>query len=154
MPNSINFAEAGLWRSSRERRATDRLISNPLFGLSAIRQNKATRFDIRNKLLRTMSFMSLSLRQFEVTQSLDDGTTNVSHPLAFAVTLADNKTFHYGDAMKQPDKSSFIKAMIKEADDLTNSGVWFLRRRLEVSNKHVIQPYGALNGREHPMGES
>jgi hypothetical protein len=37
MPNSINFAEAGLRRSSRERRATDRLISNPFFGLSAIR---------------------------------------------------------------------------------------------------------------------
>jgi hypothetical protein len=73
-----------------------------------------------------MSFMSLKLKEHDSTQTLDDGTVNVSHPLAFPVTLADNETFHYGDAMKQPNKSSFIKAMIKEADDPTNSGVWIL----------------------------
>jgi hypothetical protein len=60
--------------------------------------------------------MSLQLRQHESTQILDDGTANFCHPLAFVTTLADNETFHFGDAMKQPDKSSFIKAMIKETD--------------------------------------
>jgi hypothetical protein len=96
--------------------------------------------------------MSLSLRQFEATQSLDDGTTNVSLPLAFAATLADNETFHFGDAMKQPDKSSFIKAMIKEADDLTKSGVWVLRRRSEVCNKHVICAIWSFKRKRAPDG--
>jgi hypothetical protein len=126
MPESINFAEAGLRRSSRQRKPTDHLISNQHFGLGAVRKNRANRFDIRTKLLRAMSFMSLQIHHREFTQMLDDGTANFSHPLAFATTLADNETFHYGDAMKQPNKSSFLHAMIKEVNDLSNSGVWIL----------------------------
>jgi hypothetical protein len=57
--------------------------------------------------------------------------------LAFA-TLADNETFHYGDAMKQPDISSFITAMVKEADDLTKTGVWVLQRHSKISNHNLI----------------
>jgi hypothetical protein len=86
MPEPINFSEAGLQRS-QIRKPTDRLISNPLFGLSAIRTNKRNRFDIRTRLLQTMSFMSLQLRQHESTQILDDGTTNFCHPLASILAM-------------------------------------------------------------------
>jgi hypothetical protein len=85
-----------------------------------------------------MSFMSLQLRHHESTQTLDDGTANFSHPLAFAMTLANNKSFHYGDAMKQPDKSSFLKDMINEVNNLSNLGVWML-----FHGEHFWETYGS-----------
>jgi hypothetical protein len=96
--------------------------------------------------------MSLQLRQHESIQLLDDGTTNVCHPLAFATTLADNETFHYGDTMKQPDKSSFIHAMIKEVDDLSNSGVWILRKRSDIGNHKPIRAIWSFKCKRAPDG--
>jgi hypothetical protein len=81
--------------------------------------------------------MSIKLKQHKSTQTKDDGTVNFIHPLAFA-TLADNETFHYGDAMNQHDISSFITAMVKEADDLTKTGVWVLQRHSKISYHNLI----------------
>jgi hypothetical protein len=75
---------------------------------------------------------------------------NFFHPLAFAATLADNETFHYGDAMKQPDKSSFLKAMIKEVDVLTQSGVWTLRKCSEIRHHKPIHAIWSFKWKRAP----
>lgn len=134
MPEPVNFQEAGLRRSTRTRKPTERLLESHLFGLSAIRPRKTQRFNLRKTILRTMSFASLQIQHHDSIRSLDDGTMNSFHPLAFSAALADNEVFHYGQAMKQPDRVFFIKAMIKEVDDLTRTGVWELRKRSEIGN--------------------
>jgi hypothetical protein len=73
-----------------------------------------------------MSFAALQMAQYDNVHFLDNGTLNASHPLAFSATLADNETFYYGQAMAQPDKHLFIKAMVKEIDDLTSEDIWAL----------------------------
>jgi hypothetical protein len=74
-----------------------------------------------------MSFVALKLRHDEFMHQLEDGTANLPASCAFPATLVDNDTYFYGQAMCQPDQMSFIKAMVKEVDDLFDNGVWQLR---------------------------
>ena len=55
-------------------------------------------------LLKTMSFASLQLRTYSNRRRLEDGTHTEQHAMAFAAHVVDTEAFHYGDAMKQPDK--------------------------------------------------
>lgn len=83
-----------------------------------------------------MSYAALQKQHYDSLRLLDDGTANSFHPLAVSATLADNEVFHYGQAMKQSDRASdrasFIKAIVKEGEDLTKAGLWELRKRSEI----------------------
>ena len=46
-----------------------------------------------------------------------DGSINHVHPLSLAIVSGKNDTFHFHDAMQQPDREQFIEAMIKELND-------------------------------------
>jgi hypothetical protein len=66
------------------------------------------------------------MQHHEFMHQLEDGTANFSVSCAFSAMLVDNDTYFYGQAMNQPDHPSFIKAMVKEMDDLFDNGVWQL----------------------------
>jgi hypothetical protein len=53
-------------------------------------------------------------------------------PIAFAAKSSDPDTFHYGIAMKQPDRAEFIKAMKEEVNAHTENGHWELLPRSSV----------------------
>ncbi len=152
MPPSINFAEAGLRGSTCDHQPTARLIESPLFGLSAVRHKKFQRFNLRHKILRTLSYVAVQIQHHDSLQQLDDGTLNSTHPLAFSATLADNEVFHYGQAMKQPDRASFITAMVKEVENLTNAGVWELKRKSEIGTSTLVNAIWSFKRKRAPDG--
>jgi len=91
---------------------------------------------------------------------LKDGTANCPASCSFSATLVDNDTYFYGQAINQPDHPSFIKAMVKEVDDLFNNGVWQLRRRSELghifpscSNDHCASPFSFVSSTELEVQE-
>ncbi len=57
------------------------------------------------------------INRFHQANELFDGTLNQLHVSAYATALADNECYTYRDAMKQPDRADFVRAMVKEVDD-------------------------------------
>jgi hypothetical protein len=137
--DQFDTSPIALRRSSRERRPARRLIAEPLFGCKATCTNPHQRFNLRTKALRLLSFTALKMKYEESLQKLEDGTINHSHSYAFPATLADNDTYFYSQAMQQSDCQEFIKAMVKEVDDLFNSGVWQLCKRSEIGKYKPIK---------------
>jgi hypothetical protein len=78
-----------------------------------------------------MSFIAIRMGYEESMQQLDGGSMNQSHSFAFLATLADNDTYFYSSAMQQLDWKDFIKATVKEVDDLFDTGVWRLNKHSE-----------------------
>jgi hypothetical protein len=62
----------------------------------------------------------------------EDLQREMQDPIAFAAKTADPDTFHYGIAMKQPDRAEFIKVMKEEVNAPTENGHWELLPRSEV----------------------
>jgi hypothetical protein len=142
MPPPINFEEAGLRRGTRTRLPSQK----------AKESNYAFRA-ISRTILRTMSHASIQLNTYSDRSRLSDGTSNALHPMAFAAQMADTETFHYGAAMKQPDKVLFMKAMIKEVSDLFNSDVFELKRRSEItSGQKPIKSIWSFKRKRAPDG--
>jgi hypothetical protein len=54
-------------------------------------------------------------------------------PPAFAAMLSNTETFHYSDAMHQLDHIEFMKAMVKEVDDLSSARIWELKKRSKAT---------------------
>ena len=70
---------------------------------------------------------------------LHDGTLGNADVCAFPSVLADNDPYFYGQAMNQPDRPTFIKAMVKEIDDLFQNDVWQLCHCTEVGDIQTIK---------------
>jgi hypothetical protein len=144
--------EPSVRRSERTRKPTKRLIEDSLFGCPALKQSRFQRFNFRMKALRMMSFVALQLRHNEFMNQLDDGTVNYMDACAFHATIADNDTYFYHQAMQQPDRSSFIRAMVKEVNDLFENDVWQLRRRSELGAVQTIKTVWSFKRKRSPDG--
>ncbi len=60
------------------------------------------------------------LMGYEMAVDLNvDGSINQMHPLSFATSKAGNEVYYFSQAMKEPDRDEFIKAMVKEVEDHT-----------------------------------
>jgi len=142
LPPKINFEEAGLRRSTRPRMPTQKAKENN-YAFTAISR----------KILRTMSYASIQLHTYSDRRRLPDGTSNDFHPMAYAAQMASTETFHYGAAMKQPDKVLFMKAMIKEVSDLFASDVFELKKRSEItSGQKPIKSIWSFKRKRAPDG--
>jgi Reverse transcriptase (RNA-dependent DNA polymerase) len=60
---------------------------------------------------------------------IDDGE---QHPMLAYAASADPDTLYYHEAMREPDRPEFIKAMVKEVQSHTENGVWELVPRSSV----------------------
>jgi hypothetical protein len=59
------------------------------------------------KMLQTLPFIALQIKQNESSHVLEYGTKKLRHPLAFSTTLTNNEAYCYNQAMKQPYCSSY-----------------------------------------------
>jgi len=153
MPPSLNLDDAGLRRSARVRVPSQRAKESAGIYKAIVSNRRIMRTMSFASLLRNMSFASLQLRTYSDRRRLEDGTQNELHAMAFATQVADTETFHYGDAMKQPDKLLFMKAMVKEVQDLLNSKVFELKRRSEItSGQKPIKSIWSFKRKRAPDG--
>jgi len=85
-------------------------------------------------------FLTRYVDQQQQQQWLINGTLNFGHPLALIAKASDTTTFHYKDAMQQPDWTKFILAMAKEIKDLNNAEVWELEEwnKIQKENKVIM----------------
>ena len=60
------------------------------------------------------SFISRTMNQLEKVNLNLNGTSNLSHALAFASSLFDNESYTLKEMLKQPDVASFVEAMVEE----------------------------------------
>ena len=98
------------------------------------------------RLLPSSSKTNLNVRK------LADGTLNKLHPFGFAVGLTDTETFHLGAAIKQPDKPAFMKAMVKEIENLTNADVWQLKLKSEIVKQKPLKAIWSFKRKRAPDG--
>ena len=68
-----------------------------------------------------------------------DGSINNMHPLCMVNSSGKNDTYHFHDAMRQPDREEFIKAMVKELKDHHENKHWKLVKR----SKRIIEVMGS-----------
>jgi uncharacterized protein with ParB-like and HNH nuclease domain len=59
-------------------------------------------------------------------------------PIAFLAKTADRDEFHYGDAMKQPDKKEFKSAMLLEFKDHITRGNFKIVKKCALSAKTKV----------------
>jgi hypothetical protein len=83
---------------------------------------------------------------------LHDVTLDNADVCAFASVLADNDTYFYGQAMNQPDWPNFIKAMVKEIDDLFQNDAWQHRHHSEVGDIKTIKAVWSFKRKRSPDG--
>ena len=62
------------------------------------------------------------------------------HPMQAYAASADPDTMYYHEAMKEPDRKQFIKAMQKEVESHTSNGVWELVPKSSVPKGMEILP--------------
>ncbi len=64
---------------------------------------------------------------------------------AYTASIADADTMYLSEAMKQPDKDEFIKAMEKEIQDHTTRGHWRLTTKQEMRERgYTYKPIAAI----------
>ena len=91
---------------------------------------------------------------------LSDGSINELCKLsahALPASIADNDTMYLREAMQQPDKDEFLKAMIKEIDDHTKRGHWRLTSVEEMRRRNYkfkpIMAIWSFKRKRSPTGE-
>jgi hypothetical protein len=74
-------------------------------------------------------------------ESPEDFLLEEQHPLLFAFAAsADPDTMYLHEAMRQPDREQFIRAMKKEVNDHTTNGNWMVVHRSEVPKGQQVLP--------------
>jgi hypothetical protein len=68
---------------------------------------------------------------------IDDGE---QHPMLAYAASADPDTMYYHEAMREPDRPEFIKAMVKEVQSHTENGVWELVPRSSIPPGTKVLP--------------
>jgi hypothetical protein len=101
-----------LRRGRRNRQQTSRQIEDPHFGCAALQCSRFQRFELHSKALCTLSFIALQQKYSSFAQQLDDGSENLQQHFAFPATTSVNDTYFHNQALSQPDRGSFIKAMV------------------------------------------
>lgn len=81
-----------------------------------------------------------------------DGTFNYEHPLSFVAKTGSNDTYHFHQAMQEPDRDDFIKAMIKEIQDHENNNHWILVKRSSIGDAPTVKAIWSFKRKRRPDG--
>lgn len=77
--------------------------------------------------------------------------------MAYPASIADNDTMYLQEAMRQPDRDEFLKAMVKEIEDHTTRGHWRITNRQEMRERnYTLKPIAAIwsfKRKRNPFGE-
>ena len=143
MPTCVNLHESGLRRSARLKTKRENAGDNSTKGKNGAHvafgtvTRKVTWLGGIFALLTSVEMPSHPLpdepsltakfiNRFHECNELFDGTINHIHNYALATDLSNNEVFTYSQAMRQPDRQEFIKAMAKEVGDHEERGHWEL----------------------------
>ena len=74
------------------------------------------------------------------------------HPLSLAIVSGKNDTFHFHDAMHQPDREQFIEAMIKELNDHHTNKHWRLVKRETIGKAKTVKAIWSFKRKRRPDG--
>ena len=146
MPKMINLETAGLRRSSRTPKSTNRLSFFAKFCLITV-----AAFNI-HRATNPASFTSRIMNQIERTNLSFDGTTNGSHPFAFAAKLSDNECYTMKEMLLQPDAKDFMMAMIDEVKAHEDNDHWEVVPRSKVGNSKTILAIWSFKRKRYPDG--
>ena len=81
-----------------------------------------------------------------------DGSINNMHPLCMVTSSGKNDTYHFHDAMRQPDREEFIKAMVKELKDHHENKHWKLVKRSSIGDAKTVKAIWAFKRKRRPDG--
>eukprot|EP00978_Attheya_sp_CCMP212_P014686 scaffold37545_cov64-Attheya_sp.AAC.1 len=157
IPQFLNLSEAGLRRSGRDRKPSTRakeadtgakegaalrkvygLFSLMCFATVALTTDavRGTAFAVQ----KTKAFFVQTLDRLECANTLFDETLNEMHLFCFTATKNDNDTYSFREMLNQPDKVSFLEAMMKEVDAHETREHWtrMLRKDLPEGAKTIL----------------
>jgi hypothetical protein len=81
----------------------------------------------------------------------------LSQLISCTASMADTDTMYLSEAMKQPDKDEFLKAMVKEIEDHTSRGHWRLTTKKEMTEQgYHYKPIAAIwsfKRKRNPLGQ-
>jgi len=148
--DTISPIATNLRRSRRERKANRRFLEVMTTELARVFQNKDTS-KVEGEILCYQACESKMEEQYE------------AHPIAMKAT-ADPDTMYLHEAMREPDKNEFLKAMTKEIDDQMENGnftiverstipkdasvlpsVWAMRRKRDIKTQEIKKWKARLN---------
>ncbi len=153
--NAVDHSD-GLRRSKRNRKTTSRYL-DPADASGAYRRSLTflsnlfhdvpgpvnTYVAFKSSLVASAQSHQARLQFSDQAMDLNcDGSINSMHPLSYATQSVDNESYHFHEAMKQPDREDFLRAMEKELDDHHNNKHWKLILRSEI--KDGIKPIKAI----------
>ena len=81
-----------------------------------------------------------------------DGSINSMHPLCMVNSSGKNDAYHFHDAMRQPDREEFIKAMVKELKDHHENKHWKLVLRSSIGDAKTVKAIWAFKRKRRPDG--
>ncbi|KAI2507330.1 hypothetical protein MHU86_7050 [Fragilaria crotonensis] len=77
---------------------------------------------------------------YETIKEWADIDDEEQHPMLAYAASADPDTMYYHEAMREPDRPEFIKAMVKEVQSHTENGVWELVPRSSIPPGTKVLP--------------
>ena len=142
--------------------ADDEVPDEPLPQRNRSRSGRAIRRTRRlaesSILPRLQSFISIAIHVSLVVMTLSDNSVNqLCQFVAYPASIADADTMYLQEAMRQPDKDEFLKAMIKEIEDHTTRGHWRITTRKEMRERNYdYKPIAAIwsfKRKRNPFGD-
>ena len=146
MPPILDLSTSGYRRSTRNKRPPNRFGFFAKFCLIT-----AAALTI-HKCNHPSSFVSRIMTQMEKVNLNFDGTSNYSHPFAFASSLADNESYTLKEMLKQPDVPSFVQAMTEEVAAHEANDHWELVPRSSIGNVKTILAIWSFKRKRFPDG--
>jgi len=131
----------------------------PLRTTRSGRTVKRTQRLLESEMLPTLqSFLAIACHTAKVLGDLDaNSLTELSKFVAYPASLADNDTMYLKEALQQPDRDEFLKAMVKEVEDHTQRGHWRVTNREEMKRKGYkhkpIMAVWSFKRKRNPFGE-
>ena len=146
MPKMINLETAGLRRSSRSPKPVNKLSLFTKFCLISIGA-----FNI-HRAQNPSCFTSRIMNQIERVNLSFDGSSNYSHPFAFASTLSDNESYTMKEMLLQPDVKDFVVAMTDEIKAHEDNEHWEVVHRSKVGSHKTILAIWSFKRKRFPDG--
>ena len=114
---------------------------------------KAMYDELRDRFNKEVDDHTNRLQMHDHTVELNvDGSLNYMHPMSLTAKTGANDTFHFHQAMQQPDRAEFIKAMVKELEDHHRHKHWKLVKREEIGNATTVKAIWAFKRKHRPDG--
>jgi hypothetical protein len=149
--------------SEMNNQQTNKMLANPTLDNQQIEETpiRRTRTRVIRRPQRLIEVYSAYDAMHKDDYKMQDDMTN---PIAFLAQTSDPDTMYYHQAMKQPDRNEFVKAVIKEINDHVErkhwelipieevpentpilDSVWAMKRKRDLVSKKVLKHKARLN---------